>query len=76
MSSGNKSWKHKTNKDRLVESDFDRKAAVQSYVGRKYSALQYQTIVTLKGKYPQRKPDLTIQICGFTVPIELDGGGG
>lgn len=74
MGNRNKSWKHKANKDRLVESDFDRKAAVQSYVGRKYSALQYQIIPTPKGKFRRRKPDLTINLCGFTVPVELDGG--
>lgn len=70
----NKSWKHKANKDRLVESDFDRKIQVQSYIGSGYSALQHQTLQTPNGKYPQRKPDLTIKICRYTVPVELDGG--
>lgn len=71
---GKKFWKHKANKERLVESDFDRKAAVQSYIGSGYNAEQYQTIPTPRGKYRQRKPDIQIKICGFIVPVELDGG--
>lgn len=74
MGSGKKYWQHRINKDRLVGSDFDRIVEIQSIIGRRYSALQYQTIKTHRGKYPQRKPDLTITICGFTIPIELDGG--
>lgn len=69
-----KLWKRIKNKDRLVGSDFDRIAYIQSCIPTGYSALQYQTIRTPKGKFRQRKPDLTIRICGFTDEIELDGG--
>ena len=69
-----KSHIHRANKDRLVGSDFDRIAHIQSCIPKGYSALQYQTIQTPKGKYRQRKPDLTIKLCGYTIPVELDGG--
>ena len=69
-----KHWISRANKNRVVGSDFDRIAEAQSNIGHGYQAAQYQTIPTPKGRYPQRKPDLTIKICGYTVPIELDGG--
>ena len=69
-----KHWISRANKNRVVGSDFDRIAEAQSNIGHGYQAAQYQTIPTPKGLYPQRKPDLTIKICGYTVPIELDGG--
>ena len=69
-----KSWIHYTNKKRIVGSDTDRITAIQSYIGRGYSSAQYQTIPTPNGTHHQRRPDLTIQMCGQTVPIELDGG--
>lgn len=69
-----RTWKHFANSKRIVGSDFDRIAYMQSCIPTGYSALQYQILRTKKGKYQKRKPDLTIKICGFTVPIELDGG--
>ncbi len=67
-------WKHKANKNRTVGSDSDRIISVMSAIPRGYNALTYQTIPLPKGKYGQRNPDITIKICGYTIPIELDGG--
>jgi hypothetical protein len=74
MSGGKKSHIYKANKNRLVESDFNRKIQVQSYIGSGYNSEQYQTLKTPHGRYQQRKPDILIKICGYYVPVELDGG--
>ena len=74
MSSKNKSHVHRANKNRLVESDFDRKIQVQSYIDSGYSSAQFQTLKTPHGRYQQRKPDILIKICGYDIPVELDGG--
>jgi len=71
---GKKSHIHRANKNRLVESDFDRKARVQSYIGVGYNSAQYQTIKLPSGKFGKRNPDIVMNICGFDVPVELDGG--
>ena len=45
-----------------------------SYIGKGYSATQYQTLKLPKGRYGQRRPDIMMKICGFDIPVELDGG--
>jgi len=69
-----KSWIHQVNKNRTVGSDSDRIITVMSYIGRGYKAAQYQVLKLINGKYGQRRPDILINICGFDVPVELDGG--
>jgi len=66
-------WISKANKKRIVGSDSDRIIQVMSYIPRGYNAAQYQKLKLPRGKYGQRFPDIIINICGFTVPIELDG---
>ena len=66
-------WISQANKKRIVGSDSDRIIRVMSYIPRGYNAAQYQKLKLPKGKYGQRFPDIIINICGFKVPIELDG---
>lgn len=67
-------WISKANKNRTVGSDSDRIIRVMSYIGKGYNAAQYQKLKLKRGRYGQRFPDILINICGFKVPIELDGG--
>jgi len=66
-------WISKANKKRTVGSDSDRIIRVMSYINRGYNAAQYQKLKLKRGRYGQRFPDILINICGFKVPIELDG---
>jgi len=67
-------WIGKANKKRTVGSDSDKIIRVMSYIGSGYNAAQYQTLKLKRGICGQRFPDILINICGFKVPIELDGG--
>lgn len=67
-------WISKANKKRITQSDSDRIIRVMSYIGKGYNAAQYQKLKLKRGIYGQRFPDILINICGFKVPIELDGG--
>ncbi len=71
---GNKSWKHRANANRTVGSDSDRIIQVMSYIGRGYKAASHQTLPLPQGRFGQRRPDILMEICGHTVPVELDGG--
>lgn len=66
-------WITKANKKRTVGSDSDRIIRVMSYIGSGYNAAQYQKLTLKRRRYGQRFPDILINICGFQVPIELDG---
>ena len=68
-----KLWTRITDKAKSVESNSDGIIAVISYI-RGYKAAQYQVIKLSKGKFGQRRPAITIEMCGFTVSVELDGG--
>ena len=74
MPSGKKHWQHQANNNRNVGSDSDRIITVMSYIGSGYNAAQYQTLKLPRGKHGKRNPDILLNICGFTVPFELDGG--
>ncbi len=71
----NPKWpKHRANKNRTEESDIDRVTNLQSCFPKEYHPLRYQTLILPHGKYGQRRPDLTIKMSGYTIPVEHDGG--
>jgi|APSaa5957512535_1039671.scaffolds.fasta_scaffold06593_5 hypothetical protein len=74
MPPGSNKWKNWRNKGRLVGSDSDRIITVMSYIGRGFKAAQYQVLKLPRGKFGQRRPDIIIEMYGFKIPVELDGG--
>jgi hypothetical protein len=68
----NKSWIHRANKLREVNTDFEKVSKIQDYLNKHgYHSLQGMTLITHENKI--RHPDLLMKIGEFTIPIELDG---
>lgn len=70
----NKKWIDIQNKKRHQPSDTDRLTYLQSCIERKFTPLQYQTMILPHGKFGQRRPDIIIKMYGYEIPVEHDGG--
>lgn len=71
------SYRHLANRRREIASDFDQTWAVKYMIRQhfKLEALTDEIVMTPKGRFPFRKPDLFIKARYPQIVIELDGEG-